>query len=87
MKIAHQKQDLTNVRSKCGTMANVKHTPGGGDKKVRQQIRGLVLSKVKPVIAKVTGFLPTNTLDARHKTLIHRTEVNSVWDVFVWERM
>ena len=34
MKITHQKQDLSTVKSKCGTMSNLKHTPRGGEKKV-----------------------------------------------------
>ena len=34
VKITHQKQDLGQVKSKCGTMSNLKHTPRGGDRKV-----------------------------------------------------
>ena len=47
MKITHVKQDLTSVKSKCGTMDNVKHTPRGGEKKVGYQYKGVVAMKKK----------------------------------------
>ena len=34
MKIVHKKVDVSTVGSKCGSKDNMKHTPGGGTKKV-----------------------------------------------------
>ena len=34
VRISHQKQDYSTVQSKCGSKANLHHTPKGGEKKV-----------------------------------------------------
>jgi microtubule-associated protein tau len=37
VKITTQKLDLTNVKSKCGSLKNSKHTPKGGNVKIKSR--------------------------------------------------
>lgn len=37
MQIQNKKVDLSKVSSKCGSKANIKHKPGGGDVKIENQ--------------------------------------------------
>ncbi|NXA09766.1 MAP4 protein, partial [Sapayoa aenigma] len=37
VQIQNKKVDLSKVSSKCGSKANIKHKPGGGDVKIENQ--------------------------------------------------